>query len=405
MKKKILVVAFLAIGIINYSYAQINAGNDTLICSSSLVHLHATTTGVLGTTSYTFDSIPFNPWPYIGTIPYGSGNSGTNMPFTNCDDCVTDSAIDLGFSFCFLGQVYTQCYIGTNGWITFSPNQPTTYTSDTIPNTGAGVPTNCIMGPWQDWYPGGGGNGGFIRDTTLGTFPNRVFIVSWIDCPMFQCTTTYGTFQIAIYESTNVIENYLQLKPNCLTWAGGTGTQGVHNAAGTAAFVVPGRNSTQWVAANEGWTFIPSGITWYNNGTLVGYGTDIDVTPTVTTSYVASVDLCNGNTFLDTVVVTVALGSVQFSQATTSCPQAIDGYAAFMPQDTTTWNYLWQNSSGTNLGSGTVNQTADTLFNLITGLYTVTLTNSLGCTVEHDSVLPCKNIFKCISRLIYCSGI
>lgn len=374
----------MVIGFFIQSNAQINIGNDTLICASSLIHLHATTVGVLGTTSYTFDTIPYNPYPYTGTIPYGSGNSGTNMPFTNCDDCVTDSAIDLGFSFCFLGQEYTQCFIGTNGWITFSPNQPTTYTSTTIPNASPDVPKNCIMGPWQDWYPGGGGNGGFVRDTTLGTAPNRVFIVSWIDCPMFSCTTTYGTFQIAIYEGSNIIENYLQDKPNCLAWANGTGTQGVHNIDGTVAFVNPGRNSTQWTASNEATAFIPSGVTWLQNGNVIGYGTDIDVTPVVTTTYVASVDLCNGNTYTDTMIVTVALGSVSYSQVNATCPQSQDGYAVFTPQDTTSWSFVWQNSSGAILGSGNTNQIPDTLNNLSTGQYTVTLINSLGCSLSHS---------------------
>jgi hypothetical protein len=32
---------------------------------------------------------------------------------------------------------------------------------------------------------------------------------------MFSCTNLSGTFHIVIYESTNVIENHIQNKPNC----------------------------------------------------------------------------------------------------------------------------------------------------------------------------------------------
>jgi gliding motility-associated-like protein len=193
---------------------------------------------------------------------------------------------NIGFNFCFFGQTYTQFYIGSNGWVSFSGGQPTTFTSQTIPTGNALVPKNCIMGPWQDWHPGLGGQ---IRYQTTGVAPCRKLTVSWINVPMFSCTGNLGTFHIVIYESTNVIENHIQSKPACLQWSGGTAVEGIHNNAGTIGIPVPGRNSTAWTANNDAWRWTPNGptvnptLTWYvvGNPTPIGTGLSINVTPPI----------------------------------------------------------------------------------------------------------------------------
>ncbi len=204
-----------------------------------------------------------------------------------CGNC---AAFNIGFTFCFFGQTYTQFYVGSNGWISFSPGQPTTFTTQTIPTANPLVPRNCIMGPWQDWHPGIGGQ---IRYQTSGVAPCRKLTVSWTNMPMFSCTGNQGTFHIVIYESTNNIENYIQNKPACLQWQNGTATQGVHNAAGTVGIAVPGRNSTAWTATNDAWKWTPSGptvnptLTWYQvgNPVAIGTGPTITVNPVGPTQY------------------------------------------------------------------------------------------------------------------------
>jgi gliding motility-associated-like protein len=223
------------------------------------------------TTSYLVENIPFAPAPVGGTSVSLSDDSQAG-PF------------NIGFTFCFFGNSYTQFWIGSNGWISFSAGQPNTFTSAAIPSTAGTVPKNCIMGPWQDWHPGIGGQ---IRYQTIGTAPCRRLVVTWSNVPMYSCTSLQGTFQIIIYESTNVIENHITNKPNCLTWAGGTAVQGIHNQAGTVAFTVPGRNSTQWTTTNNAWRWTPNGaavtgtLTWYQvgNPTPIGTGNSITVTP------------------------------------------------------------------------------------------------------------------------------
>jgi len=224
------------------------------------------------TNTYLVQNIPFTPSPATGTQVFLS------------DDAVS-GALPIGFSFCFFGNTYNQIYIGSNGWISFSAGQPATFTSVPIPNAGFNVPKNCIMGPWQDWHPGIGGQ---IRYQTQGTAPCRRLVVSFTSVPLFSCTGSLGTFQIVLYEGTNIIENHITNKPSCTQWAGGTAVQGIQNLAGNTAFTVPGRNSTAWTTTNNAWRYTPNGnnvtptITWFQVGNPTPIATNvtsITVTP------------------------------------------------------------------------------------------------------------------------------
>ena len=223
------------------------------------------------TTAYTVSNIPYAAQTNTGTQLFMSDDSQQG-PF------------NIGFNFCFFGQTYTQFWVGSNGWISFSGAQPTTFTSQTVPTAAATVPKNCIMGPWQDWHPGLGGQ---IRYQVSGAAPCRKLVVSWAGVPMFSCTSNFGTFHIVINETTNTIENFIQDKPACLQWSGGTAVEGIHNAAGTVAVTVPGRNSTAWTATNDAWQWTPNGptvtptLTWYQVGVAapIGTGASITVTP------------------------------------------------------------------------------------------------------------------------------
>lgn len=323
MKKKLLFLAGLFF-ITSRIYSQtIDAIPETqTICSGASATLSAVVTpgaGTPPTNSYTISTIPYTPDAYgAGTVVPGMG------------DDTQSGILPIGFNFCFFGTTYSNFYVGSNGWVAFSL-QPTTFTSASIPSTGGAIPKNCIMGPWQDWYPGLSAN--CVRYQLLGTAPFRRLVVSWNNCPMFSCTSTLGTFQITIYETTNFIENYIQVKPACLGWAGGTAVQGLHNAAGTIAFTVPGRNSTQWTAANEGWRYTPNGtslyqINWYilPANTLIGTGSPISVTPPTSPQYyyaeVVDLNACSavgsGNN-TDTVVVLTNVVPVDAGAYTPIC--------------------------------------------------------------------------------------
>ena len=332
----------------------------------------------------------------VTNIPYVTQtNNGTQL---SMGDDTQQGPFNIGFTFCFFGQTYTQFWVGSNGWISFSPAQPTTFTSATIPSTAVDVPKNCIMGPWQDWHPGIGGQ---IRYQVQGTSPCRKLVVSWIGVPMYQCNQTTGTFHIVIYESTNVIENHIQSKQFC-GWANGTAVQGIHNLAGTTGITVPGRNSTQWVANNDAHRWTPSGptvpptLTWYQvgNPNPIGTGPTITVTPpsqgaNYTCRYVyplcnAGWNACNqqqGNFGPDTVFVQPGppnLPQPIVNLINPTCFQDCDGSIEVIPVGGNGIQTIsWVNGLPNNFTNN----------GLCFGNYTFTITDAQGCTVTSNTTL------------------
>lgn len=316
-------------------------------------------------------------------------NTGTQL-FMSDDS--QQGPFNIGFTFCFFGQTYNQFWVGSNGWISFSPAQPTTFTSATIPSGAGTVPKNCVMGPWQDWHPGLGGQ---IRYQVQGAAPCRKLVVSWVGVPMFSCTNLQGTFHTVIYESTNVIENYIQSKPNCISWAGGTAVQGIHNLLGNTAVTVTGRNSTQWTAQNDAYRYTPSGpvvtptLTWYQvgNPNPIGTGPTITVTPPaqganytcyfVYPSCNTGWATCNNNGGLGPDTVFVLPGPPNLPQpiinfTNPTCNSYCDGTIDIIPQggngvQSISWNGLLPQFNQIGLCSGT---------------YPFTITDVAGCTVS-----------------------
>ena len=135
------------------------------VCAGATVNVSATVNNAFaGTTSYTISTIPFSPYSVL---------AGTNL--TMPDDTVL-GPYPIGFQFCFFGNTYTQFYVGSNGFVTFSPGQTRAFTANTIPNAGIFVPKNCIMGPWMDFHPGIAG-GPYIKYQTQGIAPYRRLVV------------------------------------------------------------------------------------------------------------------------------------------------------------------------------------------------------------------------------------
>jgi hypothetical protein len=174
------------------------------------------------------------------------------------DDAFSPLVVNIGFSFTYFGNVYTQCAISTNNYICFdignaggaSPYQ----INGPIPG-GQAQTHNSIMGPWQDINPA---LGGIIRYNVIGTAPNRIFTVEYCSVPMFSCTSLSFSSQIQLHENGNVIETHIIDKPVCPGWNGGQAVHGIQNIGGTIAFVNAGRNAgVQWAVSNEGTRFAP----------------------------------------------------------------------------------------------------------------------------------------------------
>jgi hypothetical protein len=341
------------------------AGPDTTICSGS-VTLNAT---LLAASGQSAGVVNDDAWSGIINIP---------------------------FFFTFYGNTYNRCLIGSNGEISFNIINANGYNTWPInnpqPSAVPGDLLNTISAPWHDLYPPGGGS---IRYATVGTAPNRIFIADWCDVPMFSCTSLRCSQQIQIYEGTNIIETHITVKQLCNTWNAGAAIHSVQNNTGTVSAVVPGQNfPSQYTLNNVGTRFTPVGgaytissitfnpiplanptITWYANGSPIGTGSTITVSPTVTTDYIAEVSGGCGNlTYRDTATVTVG-GSLGNITVTPSAGQICQGGSIQLTATGGT-TYMW--SPGSSLDDSTIaNPTASPS---ATTTYTVVVGNGSGCT-------------------------
>jgi hypothetical protein len=167
----------------------------------------------------------------------------------------------IGFNFCYNGSTYSQCVISSNGYISFNTALAGSFSPWVTVSVPALTPAevrNSILGPWQDLYPPAAVAPAGDPLSDLGVSPNRRFVVSYSNVPMFSCTNLTNTIQIVLYEGTNCIGTYLQNKASCASWNSGHGVHAVHNGGGTQAVVIAGRNNTAWTATNEGRYFSPT---------------------------------------------------------------------------------------------------------------------------------------------------
>ena len=210
---------------------------------------------VLGANEQGLANIPVslygkNTDPYVVSFPSYPANAtytvGTIIP--SSDDIVS-GPFSIGFSFTYFGSTYTQFYVGSNGWIGFSPGQTTGYVAQYIPN--ASSPMNAILADWEDLYPGASN----IRYATLGTAPNRSLVVSFNAVPHYGCNTNLHTFQFILYETSGLIDINYAAKPLC---GGNNATAGLVNADNSNVVPVGGKNASTWSVNNYAVRFTPS---------------------------------------------------------------------------------------------------------------------------------------------------
>jgi PKD repeat protein len=339
--RKIIAVFFALISFSGFSQNIINAGNDTSICGGSIT-LTATLSPIV---------------------------SVSNPTQISLSDDQFSGVINIGFPFTYYGTAYTTCLISSNNYISFTTSGAGGYSpwsiSSAVPN--AGNPVNSVLGPWQDINPGVGGT---IRYATVGTAPNRIFVVEYCNIPMFSCTQLQFSSQILLYETTNHVETHIINKPLCTSWNSGQAIHATHNNAGTIAHVVPGRNAgSQWTTASEGRRWVPTSATNYNivnipfnpvilgnpgaiqwrvvgNPTVIGTGANLTVSPTVTTNYVASISGgCSGIVFSDTVQVTVGAAQVNAGADVSIC---LGNSTQLNTNNNPTLTYSWSPATGLN---------------------------------------------------------
>ena len=135
--------------------------------------------------------------------------TGGTAILTTGDDAFS-STVTIPFSFNFYGTGYTQFLASSNGYITFDL---TAVTSDpanaTLPTVGG--PKNAIYANWDNWNVNSGGTGVVdkVVTYTMGTAPNRDFIIQWSSVTQVS-STAFCWFAIVLHEGGDfdIVQQY-----------------------------------------------------------------------------------------------------------------------------------------------------------------------------------------------------
>jgi subtilisin family serine protease len=161
----------------------------------------------------------FTAEPYTWIEPAG-------MTRILLSDNAVSAPITLPFTFRFYGVEKNTIFVGANGIVGFSADGLTTTENIAMPN--GSTPNDMIAPYWDNLDPGAGGN---MYWGTVGTAPNRRFVVSWVGVPRVTTATTLLSFQVVLDENTGDI--IFQYKDVAGTRGAGRGaTVGVENANG-----------------------------------------------------------------------------------------------------------------------------------------------------------------------------
>lgn len=413
--------------------------NGTVInlpCNQNCINVPVRIPHLKSSSDYSVYAIPYTPYQYVTA----SGVEDANL----YNDDRYSSLFDLPFPFCFYDSLFTQVSVSSNGLITFDYGiaacDVTNLTAawnitNTIPfNPGTGscsggisdYPRAAIMGVFQDLDPRPGPTSLNINSSppdrkiewrVEGTAPCRRFVVSYYKIGVFQQTpcglATPATFQIVIYESTGIIEIFLENK-NCAATSsnGANAILGIQNWNRDKGLAAPGKNRTAWTSTNEGYRFTPSGgasrfvsCEVFNLGGTVPLATGDTVTTTAGLLDVTFPTFCPPGTGGQYVIKTtfsacdnVANQIVSYDTITINKTNSLDATA------TTTQTSCGVTGSGTatvtvpagigtapynfvlNPGNVTLTGNSPQTFTALTaGAYTITVTDaSAGCT----STLP-----------------
>jgi hypothetical protein len=184
--------------------------------------------------------------PFPGTATDTFGYFGCSLPLTPsslpCPDITSTGAnaslsddshlyVPIGFTFDYYGTPRTDVSIQSNGTLTFT-NAYKSYTNSCLPSG----TDEFIAVMWDDLNPGN--PGGSVLYQTLGSAPNRQFVVQW-DTERFSSTPMRALMRLVLHEGSDDIHVcYANTVFGTATYDGGanatTGIQG--GAAGSLQF-------------------------------------------------------------------------------------------------------------------------------------------------------------------------
>ena len=148
-----------------------------------------------------------------------SNPSATQVSFPNgtLDDGYTN-ALPLGFGFKFYGTEYSNVYLSTNGFLSFSPLSSATYTNAQIPTSGA--PENMIAMFWDDLD-------GRTQGTVHQLQDGNKYYIQFTNWQKYSGTGSL-TFQVVLHQNGKIVVYYNNMNATL-----NSATVGIENATAT----------------------------------------------------------------------------------------------------------------------------------------------------------------------------
>lgn len=199
--------------------------------------LHHVFIGFLLTTGTCFAQAPNYAFQAAsGTYTSITGGTAVTMTYngsTNHDDGITTpaNAIPIGFTFNYNGTNYTFIKPCANGWASFSTTALTNNTDTWTNNLATGPAANqrpLIAPLWDDMDL----TSGSVSWLLSGTAPDRVLTIEWTGAKWdYNAASATMSFQVKLYETTNVIEFIYKQESGSIASNSGGATIGISGTA------------------------------------------------------------------------------------------------------------------------------------------------------------------------------
>jgi hypothetical protein len=128
---------------------------------------------------------------------------GTPVPFPSYLDDGNVGPVPIGFDFPFYGNTFSELYVCSNGWLSFTNSTLRTWTNQPLPNSGSSTPENLLAPWWDDMvYDEDDGNSAYYYDDG-----SRLIIQFYIR-RIAAFTPPFYRFQVILYPNGNIVYQY-----------------------------------------------------------------------------------------------------------------------------------------------------------------------------------------------------
>jgi hypothetical protein len=128
-------------------------------------------------------------------------STGTTQLVAAATDQTVSTANSIGFNFILMGNAYSQFTAGANGLVGLG----STAFSTSVYSPSGGTTTTPLIAPFAgDLQTGSSGK---VHFKVIGTAPNRCLVIEFLNMSIYyDATSSDGTYQCRLYETSNVLE-------------------------------------------------------------------------------------------------------------------------------------------------------------------------------------------------------